>query len=806
MTVEDSRERHEYPTPPPDTEHIDSTTVLGLEIPSGRDDINNGAGNGDKTSTISSIEDSNSPGNSSTTDTKPPDTIPVESKKALKLPPAKLGELLVNSPALFDRQPSSSSPTPSPESATEKDDTKLPVPPPERPLTTRTLSMPPMLWEQAQQKTGKTSPEKPADEHGESNDQRRQSARMALGIQLKDGTQVDGSQLPAQPAPFASPGPSGAFPPLPFHSYLSLALSSNSQTPGEGAGPGLFSPRKTEGNIHGPPPHHPDNSAALALERLQNFFTLPPVLEGAIVFGCFACLDSWLYIFTILPLRFLRGLWVLFAFWREWLWDYFHHYNGNKLRKNQRTTPGQGKDSGRVKKVPKKASDLLPSHKADIMRGVLLFVTVWVLMKLDASKVYHTIRATNGIKLYIIYNMLDFGDKLCAALGQDIFECLFSDKALERRPDGRSKKWRPLGFLALGLAYNILHSIVLFYQVITLNVAVNSFSNALITLLLSVQFVEIKGSVFKRLDKENLFQMTCADIVERFQLWLMLMIIGGRNMVELGIWSLSPGSMGSSLPKSFTFFPSWTGQLMGPFFMVLGSEMLVDWVKHAYITKFNNIRPMVYERYLDIQCKDYYSHAFSFQNVTKRFGLPVLPLACVFIRSTIQTYHQFLATHVPSTFPLSSATSLTPTPTAETSSSSLDTLLRRALSHHSTEASWTDELISMGTMLTFLLASFLIFLSVKLVLGVLLLGFARRRYRGIKLRERMNCAVGGRYGGAYGVVDVGKEERKRIWEGDEKGLKACEGRERKGREAEMKTEMDGLERVKRYDMSSKRIW
>jgi len=34
------------------------------------------------------------------------------------------------------------------------------------------------------------------------------------------------------------------------------------------------------------------------------------------------------------------------------------------------------------------------------------------------------------------------------------------------------------------------------------------------------------------------------------------------------------------------------------------SEMLVDWLKHAFITKFNHIRPSVYERYTDVLCQD----------------------------------------------------------------------------------------------------------------------------------------------------------------------------------------------------------
>lgn len=50
------------------------------------------------------------------------------------------------------------------------------------------------------------------------------------------------------------------------------------------------------------------------------------------------------------------------------------------------------------------------------------------------------------------------------------------------------------------------------YQLIALNVAVNSYDNALLTLLVSNQFVEIKGSVFKKFEKDNLFQIACAGV------------------------------------------------------------------------------------------------------------------------------------------------------------------------------------------------------------------------------------------------------------------------------------------------------
>lgn len=56
----------------------------------------------------------------------------------------------------------------------------------------------------------------------------------------------------------------------------------------------------------------------------------------------------------------------------------------------------------------------------------------------------------------------------------------------------------------------VAHTLVLVYQLISLNVAINSFDHALLTLLVSNQFVEIKGSVFKKFEKDNLFQITCA--------------------------------------------------------------------------------------------------------------------------------------------------------------------------------------------------------------------------------------------------------------------------------------------------------
>ena len=212
--------------------------------------------------------------------------------------------------------------------------------------------------------------------------------------------------------------------PLLVQSYLSRALSSPTST----LGPppmNLPPPQKTgvgqPVQTYGPPQHHPDDTAGIAIERIMNFLLLPVKLEGAMWFGALACLDSWLYMFTILPLRFMRAVGVLCAFWWASLTGYCRgrRKEGKEHKQRSRRSssvnkidhkwdkPMWDKTQLNARRKTKRVSDLLPSHKADILRGLVVFCTCWILMRFDASRMYHSIRGQNGIKLYVIYNMLE---------------------------------------------------------------------------------------------------------------------------------------------------------------------------------------------------------------------------------------------------------------------------------------------------------------------------------------------------------------------------------------------------------------
>lgn len=217
----------------------------------------------------------------------------------------------------------------------------------------------------------------------------------------------------------ASSAPPSSFPPLPLQTYLSLALAS----PTSHTSPSTFQSSQSSGptssTIHNPPQHHPDDSAAIAFERITNFLILPAKLEGTLWFGMLACLDSWLYMFTILPLRFVRALGVLCAFWWGGIKGSLS-WGGKASRSRRRSSSSGSKNessgmdkskrdtapSAKLKRA-KRVSDLQPSHKADILRGLVVFTSCWILMRFDASRMYHSIKGQSGIKLYVIYNMLE---------------------------------------------------------------------------------------------------------------------------------------------------------------------------------------------------------------------------------------------------------------------------------------------------------------------------------------------------------------------------------------------------------------
>lgn len=309
------------------------------------------------------------------------------------------------------------------------------------------------------------------------------------------------------------------------------------------------------------------------LEQILNMLRLFLHLEKFMAFSLLACLNCFLYYFTIVPARIIYSC-----------------CNKTGLRN---------------------------AYKEYTMVFLISGASI-ILSGLDTSRVYHRIKGQSAIKLYMMFGVLEMCDKMLSSVGQSLILVVLTKNKRHSKIE--------LGLLNFAaLVYLICHAFILIYETIALNVAVNSYSNSLLTLLLSMQFAEIKASVFKRFDKEGLFQITIADIIERFQLFILLTIIAIRNLVATG------RSLSTLVPNSWTLHSTSSvmiGVLCGPMITVVGSEIVVDWVKHAYITKFNRMKPKIYDRFLSILCHD---HSTNLQKFQTRIGLPVPALVVLFI-------------------------------------------------------------------------------------------------------------------------------------------------------------------------------
>lgn len=336
---------------------------------------------------------------------------------------------------------------------------------------------------------------------------------------------------------------------------------------------------------------HDEERYTARREKIYSFVKIPRELEKFMSYGVLQCADSFLYIFTFLPIRYILALWALIT---RPITRCLKKHRGNQ----------------RV---------LTPAETCDLLKGTIWIIVSCGMLTVDTNMLYHMIKSQSIIKLYIFYNMLEVGDRLLSAFGQDIIDALFWTAT---EPKETSK--RHLGVFyhfIFAVIYVTVHSILVMFQATALNVAINSNNKGLLTIMMSNNFVELKGAVFKKFDKNNLFQLTCSDVRERFHLTILLLIVAIQTMREFN-W------------KSEQFFV-----MLPDCFWVMFTEFLVDWIKHAFITRFNEISIDVYREYTISLAYDMtqtrQKHAFSDHSdlVARRMGFIPFPLGVVLVKA-----------------------------------------------------------------------------------------------------------------------------------------------------------------------------
>ncbi|XP_059057341.1 protein TAPT1 homolog isoform X2 [Achroia grisella] len=336
---------------------------------------------------------------------------------------------------------------------------------------------------------------------------------------------------------------------------------------------------------------HDEERFSARREKVYSFIKIPQELEKFMAYGFFQCADSLLFVYTFLPLRFIMAFW---SFLNRLFRKCFGFYSNHRKH------------------------ILKPAETCDVLKGFILAACSILMCYIDTNMMYHLVKSQSVMKLYIFYNMLEVGDRLFSAFGQDTIDALFWT-ATEPR-DRRREHLGLIPHLLFAMTYVFLHSLLVLFQATTLNVAFNSNNKSLLIIMMSNNFVELKGSVFKKFDKNNLFQVSCSDVRERLHLSVLLFIVVLQTMKEYTwreerFWILAPDCV-----------------------VVLTFEVIIDWVKHAFITRFNEIPYGVYREYTvslayDVaQTRQKYAFSDHSDLVARRMGFIPLPLGVVITR------------------------------------------------------------------------------------------------------------------------------------------------------------------------------
>lgn len=347
---------------------------------------------------------------------------------------------------------------------------------------------------------------------------------------------------------------------------------------------------------------HDEERYSARRQKIHTFMRIPREVESFIFYGVLQCADSFLYIHTFLPVRYLFALWAV-------------------IYRSIRSCFGFRRSRYKL---------LTPAEVCDLLKGsIWILCAVILIFGVDNNRIYHIIKTQSIIKLYIFYNMLEVGDRLLSAFGQDAIDALFWTATEPKTSRRQNLGVIPHFFFAF--VYVMVHSGLIIFQATTLNVAINSNNKGLLTIMMSNNFVELKGSVFKKFDKNNLFQLTCSDVRERFHLFVLMCIVIIQTMKEF----------------------NWTSEqflLMLPdCAYVLITEILIDALKHAFITRFNELPVDVYKEYKLSLAYDMtqtrQKHAFSDHSdlVARRMGFIPFPLSIVLIKAL---YHAITINNV----------------------------------------------------------------------------------------------------------------------------------------------------------------
>jgi hypothetical protein len=282
---------------------------------------------------------------------------------------------------------------------------------------------------------------------------------------------------------------------------------------------------------------------------LWDYFLMPHRIEGVLNHGILICLSSLLNEMVLMPLS---------ALWSSIVFLLTLGYSGLTL-----------------------------VQKTNILRTLVLVVAVLFFnIQLDFSAVYHFIRAQSSLKLYFLFNMLEIFERQVRSWGNDMLH--WAVNSLVRYETTESSSiFSVFGHWGCFVVYTIIHGYIHFWRVMLVTVAIaSSDSFSMFMIILTNNFAELKSSVEKIYHLKSLYPVVSRDIVERIYLFV---------DVSLLLFRMATSPQKTKMP--FVDVAYWVG-------VMIGIEILTDWVKLLCVSKRNKISPPVYTFYETIHHTD----------------------------------------------------------------------------------------------------------------------------------------------------------------------------------------------------------
>ncbi|MEW5313469.1 MAG: hypothetical protein WDW38_005035 [Sanguina aurantia] len=215
----------------------------------------------------------------------------------------------------------------------------------------------------------------------------------------------------------------------------------------------------------------------------------------------------------------------------------------------------------------------------DILCLLILLAATAMLRLVKPGLIYYWMKdiTSEFLKLSVISAALEIAEKILGNFGIDVLKALSG--TCGQLVAGKRASWHAATDAAVALMVVTLHALVLMSQALVVSVAMNSWHNGLLALLIANNFVEIKSTVFKRWDAQRLSALVFQDVVERCHLLVVMTFVVVEDMESSQSWRPSPSLL-------------WdTG-------CILGAEVVIDIVKHAVLGNFNDIRPGIYREFM----------------------------------------------------------------------------------------------------------------------------------------------------------------------------------------------------------------